>query len=328
MRFLAREIRLLGRTLSRTIPAAIFHIDVNGKDDELIVKHIEAYEVGMQLKMPAPDPMSMMHLYQPMSFRRQESGRFKIITETSEVFEITDVSHALLLGVDPITLSYGQPVDFHILIGDGGGVMTSDKPDEIYIQYIAFHNMHGRVLVGGLGLGMAANMIAAMPDVSSVTVIEKEPDIIQLLDGNLDLNVNVIQADLFEHINQLPHGSYDSAYYDVWYSTSRREWASSVVPLYRTSRRLGIQTVGAWGEHEMVAQLAPALYMQAMLEESASTLLFFWVFVQALKKELGGKPPYSARERDRIRDLIRLYLYKVGTPEWERTFPWDAYSKI
>ena len=38
-----------------------------------------------------------------------------------------------------------------------------DRPDEIYIQYIAFHTMHGRVLVGGLGLGMAANMIAAMP---------------------------------------------------------------------------------------------------------------------------------------------------------------------
>ena len=275
-----------------------------GMDEELIEKHMEAYEVGMELKMPAPDPMSMMHLYQPMSFPRQKAGRFEIITETSEVFEITDVSHAVLLGVDPITLSWGQPIDFHILIGDGGGVMTSDKPDEIYIQYIA-----------------------AMPDVSSVTVIEKEPDIIRLVDGNLDPKVNVIQADLFEHIKQLTAGGYDSAYYDVWYSTSRREWAASVVPLYRTSRRLGIDTLGAWGEHEMVAQLAPALYMQAMLDESASTLRPFWVLIQGLKKELGGKPPYSTRDKNRIRELIRLYLYKVGTPEWERIFPWDDYEQ-
>ena len=299
-----------------------------GMDEELIEKHMEAHEVGMELKMPAPDPMSMMHLYQPMSFPRQKAGRFEIITETSEVFEITDVSHAVLLGVDPITLSWGQPIDFHILIGDGGGVMTSDKPDEIYIQYIAFHNMYGRVLVGGLGLGMAANMIAAMPDVSSVTVIEKEPDIIRLVDDNLHPKVNVIEADLFEHVKQLTAGSYDSAYYDVWYSTSRREWAASVVPLYRTSRRLGIDTLGAWGEHEMVAQLAPALYMQAMLDESASTLRSFWVLIQGLKKELGGKPPYSTRDKNRIRELIRLYLYKVGTPDWERIFPWDDYEQV
>jgi hypothetical protein len=78
--------------------------------------------------------MSMMHLYQPMSFPRQKAGRFEIVTETWECFEITDVSHAMLLGVAPVTLSWGRPMDFHILIGDGGGVMTSDKPDEIYIQ--------------------------------------------------------------------------------------------------------------------------------------------------------------------------------------------------
>src|SRR5438034_2570364 len=209
--FLVREVRLSGRRLSRIIASEQSDLQTRtvgvmvqiGMDEELIEKHMEAHEVGMELKMPAPDPMSMMHLYQPMSFPRQKAGRFEIITETSEVFEITDVSHAVLLGVDPITLSWGEPIDFHILIGDGGGVMTSDKPDEIYIQYIAFHNMYGRVLVGGLGLGMAANMIAAMPDVSSVTVIEKEPDIIRLVEDNLDPKVNVIEADLFEHVKQL-----------------------------------------------------------------------------------------------------------------------------
>jgi len=296
-------------------------------DDNLFNTHMEAYEVGMELKMPAPDPMSMMHLYQPMSFPRQKSGRFEIMTQTEEVFEITDVSNAVLLGVDPVTLSYGQPIDFHILTGDSGGVMTSDKPDEIYIQYIAFHNMHGRVVVGGLGLGMAANMLAAMPDISSVAVIEKEPDIIQLVGDNLDPKVNVIQADLFEYVKQLTAGNFDSAYYDVWYSTSRREWAASVVPLYRMSRRLGIETLGAWGEHEMIAQLAPALYLQAMQHESPPTLRFFWAFIEGLKNELGGRPPYSTREKDPIRELIRLYLYKVGTTEWEQTFPWDEYEE-
>jgi hypothetical protein len=295
-------------------------------DDELIQKHMEAYEVVLELRLPAPEPASMMDLYSPMSFPRQQAGVYEIITETSEYFQITSSSHAQLLGVEAVSLNFGRPIDFHVLTGNGCGIMASDKPDEIYIQFIAFHKMRGRVLVGGLGLGMAANMIAAMPEVESVTVIEKEPDIIRLVDGNLDPKVGVVEADVFEYVNQVRRDQFDSAYYDTWYSTARREWGVSVVPLYRASRRSGINILGAWGEHEMVSQLASALYMQAMLEESAWTPRPFWVFIQGLKKELGEKPPYLG-EKSRVKELIKLYLYDVGTPEWERIFPWDAFEK-
>jgi len=286
---------------------------------------MDAYQIALELRLPAPDPMSMMDLYKPMSFPRQKSGPFEIVTQTSDHFQITSMSHAQLLGVESVSLNFGEPVDFHVLTGDGCGIMASDKPDEIYIQYIAFHAMHGRVLVGGLGLGMAANMIAATPQVSAVTVIEKEPDIIRLVEGNLDPKVSVIQADVFKYTSKMGASQFDSAYYDTWYSTARREWGVSVVPLYRASRRAGIETLGAWGEHEMVAQLASALYMQAVTEESAWTPRPFWVFIQGLKKELGGKPPYLG-EKDAIKDLIKLYLYEVGRPQWERIFPWDTYK--
>jgi hypothetical protein len=295
-------------------------------DDELIQKHMEAHEVVLELRLLAPEPTSMMDLYRPMSFPRQKAGVYEIITETSEYFQITSSSHAQLLGVEAVSLNFGQPIDFHVLTGNGCGIMASDKPDEIYVQYIAFHKMRGRVLVGGLGLGMAANMIAAMPEVGSVTVIEKEPDIIRLVDGNLDPKVAVVQADVFEYVNQVAPAQFDSAYYDTWYSTARREWGVSVVPLYRASRRSRINILGAWGEHEMVSQLASSLYMQAMLEESAWTPRPFWVFIQGLKKELGDKPPYI-RAKARVKELIKLYLYEVGTPDWERIFPWDAFDK-
>lgn len=294
-------------------------------DQELVRKHMDAHEIALELRLPAPDPASMMDLYKPMSFPRPKSGPFEIVTQTSDHFQITSMAHAQLLGVESISLNFGEPVDFHVLTGDGCGVMASDKPDEIYIQYIAFHTMHGRVLVGGLGLGMAANMIAAMPQVSSVTVIEKEPDIIRLVEGTLDPKVSVIQADVFEYASQLSPGQYDSAYYDTWYSTARREWGVSVVPLYRASRYAGIRTLGAWGEHEMVAQLASALYMQAVSMESDWTPRPFWVFIQGLKRGLGHKPPYLG-QKGAIRELIKLYLYEVGSPEWERVFPWDSFK--
>ena len=295
-------------------------------DQQLIQNHLDAQEIALQLRLPAPEPASMMDLYRPMSFPRQKSGPFEIVTQTSDHFPITSAAHAQLLGVESVTVNFGESVDFHVLTGDGCGVMASDKPDEIYIQYIAFHKMHGRVLVGGLGLGMAANMLASMPEVSSVTVIEKEPDIIALVHDNLDARVTVVQADVFEFANALKPEQFDSAYYDTWYSTGRREWGVSVVPLYRASRKAGIETLGAWGEHEMVAQLASALYLQAVQAETAWTPRPFWVFLQGLKRELGGAPPYAG-QKNRIQELIRFYLYEVGTPGWERTFSWDSYRK-
>jgi hypothetical protein len=295
-------------------------------DEQLVQTHMESYEVVLQLRLPAPEPASMMDLYNPMSFPRQKAGVFEIITETSEHFQITSSSHAQLLGVEAVSLNFGRPIDFHILTGDGCGIMASDKPDEIYIQYIAFHKMRGRVLVGGLGLGMAANMIAAKPEVTSVTVIEREPDIIRLVEGNLDPKVTVVQADVFGYVDQITRGQFDSAYYDTWYSTARREWGVSVVPLYRASRTAEINVLGAWGEHEMVAQLASALYMQAMTKESAWTPRPFWVFIQALKKELGDEPPYFEQKAG-VKEIIKLYLYDVGMPDWERIFPWDAFRE-
>jgi hypothetical protein len=66
--------------------------------------------------------------------------------------------------------------------------------------------------------------------------------------------------------------------------------------------------------------------MQAMTKESAWTPRPFWVFIQALKKELGDEPPYF-EQKARVKEFIKLYLYDVGTPDWERIFPWDAYRE-
>ena len=311
--------------MTRTVAGHVPSRSAPMMDEELIQKHMEAHEVALELRLPAPEPESMLELYLPMSFPRKKSGPFEIVTQVSDHFQITSVSHAQLLGVEAVNLNFGQQMEFHVLTGDGAGIMASDKPDEIYIQYIAFHKMHGRVLVGGLGLGMAPNMIAAMPNVESVKVIEKETDIIRLVEGTLDPKITVVQADVFEYAAGLKPGEFDACYYDTWYSTARREWGVSVVPLYRASRKAGIDTLGAWGEHEMVTQLASALYMQAMLEESAWTPRPFWVFVQGLKRQLGSKPPYPG-QKERIKELIKLYLYQVGSHEWERTFPWDEFE--
>jgi hypothetical protein len=74
----------------------------------------------------------------------------------------------------------------------------------------------------------------------------------------------------------------------------------------------------------MISQLIPALYLRSRaLPDWEWTWKPYKVFCEGLKKELGGHPPYSTRYKSRIAQLIRLYLRRIGTREWERTFAWD-----
>jgi predicted membrane-bound spermidine synthase len=74
-----------------------------------------------------------------------------------------------------------------------------------------------RVLLNGLGLGMALDMVLEMDSVKSVTVIELSPDVIKLAGPTFleDPRVEIIQADALEW--QPPRGvRYGFVWHDIW----------------------------------------------------------------------------------------------------------------
>ena len=58
---------------------------------------------------------------------------------------------------------------------------------------------HGDVLIGGLGIGLIILAIQDNPEVHSITVIEKNQEVIDMVAAQLPLNekVKIIQADVF-----------------------------------------------------------------------------------------------------------------------------------
>ena len=58
---------------------------------------------------------------------------------------------------------------------------------------------HGDVLIGGLGIGLIILAIQDNPEVHSITVIEKNQEVIDMVATQLPLNekVKIIQADVF-----------------------------------------------------------------------------------------------------------------------------------
>ena len=74
---------------------------------------------------------------------------------------------------------------------------------------------HGHVLVGGLGLGMVVFALLQKDEVTSLTVIEKNADVVRLVQPHLpkDKRLSVIEANVF---TWKPTQKYQTIYFDIW----------------------------------------------------------------------------------------------------------------
>jgi len=283
---------------------------------ELAQARIKGDALTRTLLQKVPNPARLQKYLTPMLFTKRKQGQYKIISQTSDTWEVASLRHAVFFGVKPTKIKFNSPREFHRLTNAGKDTLTSDTPIEIFSQYIEFRKCYGNVLVGGLGLGMAAQMLLNKNDVTSVTVIEKDSDIIELIRDQIDPDIKIIQADLFDYLKQPL--KYDSAYYDIWYGTGESTWHSEVVPLYRLSRKAGITgPLTAWGETEMHAQFIPSLYAYSVINY-AHPWQPYQVFYDAIKKKFGDKPTDK-----QLKSAIKLYLNGIGTEKWEKMFEWD-----
>ena len=77
------------------------------------------------------------------------------------------------------------------------------------------YQAHGDVLIAGLGLGFILIPILAKEIVSSVTVVEKHQDVIDLIGPHLIQNqkLRLVHGDIFKY---KPNQIYDTIYFDIW----------------------------------------------------------------------------------------------------------------
>ena len=98
----------------------------------------------------------------------------------------------------------------------GGKLIMSDTPAERYDHVGFVQRATGDVLISGLGLGMCLGAVLKKPDVRSVTVIEKEPDVIALVGPHYcDPRVTIINANALTW-KPHPHQHFDVVWHDIW----------------------------------------------------------------------------------------------------------------
>lgn len=99
-------------------------------------------------------------------------------------------------------------------------------------------NAHGDVLIGGLGIGMIILAIQDKPEVKSITVIEKNQEVIDIIASQLNFNekVNIICADVFEWKPE-KGVKYDVSYMDIWNWVNEDVYEKEMKPLKRRYAR-------------------------------------------------------------------------------------------
>lgn len=95
---------------------------------------------------------------------------------------------------------------------------------------------HGDVLIGGLGLGMIVLAIQDKPDVKSITIIEKEPDVISLIEAQPGVQFNekvkIICGDVFTWKPEKGK-KFDCIYMDIWPYINGDVYQKEMLPLKR-----------------------------------------------------------------------------------------------
>jgi len=166
--------------------------------------------------------------------------------------------------------------DFHFpaVLEDGNEWMTL-TPVDLDTCEEAISAAHGKVVTYGLGLGYYAYMVSRKPEVESITVVEKSPEVIKLFreyifpQFDFPEKVRIIEADAFEYAEKsAPKEGFDLAFVDTWRDASDGE------PMYRRMKPLEALSPGTkfmyWIENFLISRTR-ALRLDSLLASMETT---------------------------------------------------------
>ena len=126
-----------------------------------------------------------------------------------------------------------------------GSIIMSNTPSEVSDHLSFIHRAQGKVLMNGLGLGVALKAILDKTEVESVTVIEKEQDVINLVGKYFMDNpkVQIIHADAFTW-KPSKGVIYDVVWHDIWTDIC----SDNLPQMYKLHRKYGRRSKwqGSW----------------------------------------------------------------------------------
>lgn len=253
-----------------------------------------------------PERKTMTEKYQhalyrsPIELPEAKRGNISVkhrIVPPGETIPVVGMRQAYLRGIRPLIAKLDHPHRIHELHDKQHGMWMTDSPEELnQIAEMLFNVMpEGRVLVGGLGLGVLAETLAQRLDVDEVVVVERDKNIIKLCAtvGHYEVQHQDILCFLQKHTD-----FFDYYLLDTWQGTNESAYWETVLPLRRAIRsRAGrLPMIHCWAEDIM------------------------WDQVEQSLSHATQKGWYYEGLPDMKEDEAKWFLSKVGTTEWEQHY--------
>lgn len=179
----------------------------------------------------------------------------------------------------------------------GSAAWMSIVPMEIESQEIGIASAYGHTVVLGLGLGWCAANVALKPEVERVTVVERDPEIVALVEAlgvfeqlpeRARAKIEVAAGDA---LLWRPEGRVDSVQADIWAKfLEPGKWDE----VRRMQDNIGAASFYFWGQELELWRLA-CRARGAVPDDFGDEALAALVAATGLPLALGERPGYAAR---------------------------------
>ena len=210
---------------SALLAAACMLDTVNSADDKILYRK---YFIPMVHRLD-PAEFESDAYYKTAKFGDTETNGWRLtelICEPYEAFICGDPERLPDGRILPKIGYFERGFRYPAVLEDGREWMTL-MPNEIITTKPHIEKAYGKVLTFGLGLGYFAFHASLKPNVSAVTVVERDENVIKLFEDNIlpqfpyKNKINIVCSDAFEFAkSNFKSGKYDFVFTDIWHDAS------------------------------------------------------------------------------------------------------------
>lgn len=222
VRTLAQEVHLPLQTVACIMLCACLGLDTDQADDRVLME--KYVQPGFRL-LSARDYLQDPYR-QKIRFPKMTDGRWSFNEQFFEPFEVF-VRDDLFVSEDgreiPRTGAFTERFSYPTVLQDGREWMTL-APVEIETMKQPVAEARGNVLTFGLGMGYYAFHVCLKPEVRTLTIVEKDADLICMFRELLlpqfpeRQKIRIVCADAYAYLENLfSPGQFDSVFCDFWH---------------------------------------------------------------------------------------------------------------
>lgn len=183
----------------------------------------QKYYLPYMLKSLDKDIYQKDAYYANVSFNIATNGSWQLKKDTYAPYEIFVQDDFVYDGQKVLPqLGYFEDVFEYPAVYQDGRLWMSVTPNEINTMKEPISKASGKVVTFGLGLGYFAYTCSNKADVTSVTVIEKDRQAIQLFEQNIlpqfamKNKIRIVCEDAYDYLDKMKDEEFDYAFVDIY----------------------------------------------------------------------------------------------------------------